>query len=388
MAGTPTTPELATMPTEILCMIGGNLSVHEIKELTLTSKQFREIFLPKLCKHLKFSGNMKELTDSLHAYYTRKTASFRHLVHYHTRFVTFEVTNFDDIFKMNAWLLGYGVKTIPIGRFLADTPSLHGVVFDVWLQNRKEAHKFLSFIRKGPDWAGPQHLYFKKYVEESTMGKIVGKFKAGALKGIAAPHASLTGCHYDELARSGADLTSLRLNKYSFLRQDSSALTSLNDVLINRISKDFPQLESLNIYDKTRSGRYTHHMNDRDRYRWCRKIDKVASSLRKMRRLRRFAFTLSEARFSENVIDALRTKLLAIIMKKGLLPVEARGLEGVYILLITYFAAHANSLEEVCITTGCPMLYRATLTNGAWNMSEESSEDPSQKYLFPNVLED
>ncbi|KAJ4032232.1 hypothetical protein NW761_012791 [Fusarium oxysporum] len=220
------------------------------------------------------------------------------------------------------------------------------------------------------------------------MGKIVGKFKAGALKGIAAPHASLTGCYYDELARSGAHLTSLRLNKYSFLRQDSSALTSLNDVLINRISKDFSQLESLNIYDKTRSGRYTHHMNDRDRYRWCRKIDKVASSLRKMRRLRRFAFTLSEARFSENVIDALRTKLLAIIMKKGLLPVEARGLEGVYILLITYFATHANSLEEVCITTGCPMLYRATLTNGAWNMSEESSEDPSQKYLFPNVLED
>jgi len=85
MAGTPTTPELATMPTEILCMIGDNLSVHEIKELTLTSKQFREIFLPKLCKHLKFSGNMKELTDSLHAYYTRKTASFRHLVHHHTR---------------------------------------------------------------------------------------------------------------------------------------------------------------------------------------------------------------------------------------------------------------------------------------------------------------
>ncbi|EXL54615.1 hypothetical protein FOCG_05466 [Fusarium oxysporum f. sp. radicis-lycopersici 26381] len=368
MAGTPTTPELATMPTEILCMIGDNLSVHEIKELTLTSKQFREIFLPKLCKHLKFSVNMKELTDSLHAYYTRKTASFRHLVHHHTRFVAFEVTNFDDIFKMNAWLLGYGVKTIPIGRFLADTPSLHGVVFDIWLQNRKEAHKFLSFIRKGPDWA-------------------VEKFKAGALKGIAAPHASLAGRHYDELARSGTHLTSLRLNKYSFLGPDSSALTSLSDVLIHRISKDFPQLESLNIYDKTRSGRYMHHMNDRDRYRWCRKIDKVASSLRKMRRLRRFAFTLSESQFSESFFDSLRTKLLAIVLKKGLLPVEARGLEGVYILLITYFAAHAKSLEEVCITTWCPMFYRATLTNGAWNMSEESSEDLSQKYLFPNVLE-
>ncbi|RKK98992.1 hypothetical protein BFJ71_g6364 [Fusarium oxysporum] len=183
MAGTPTTPELATMPTEILCMIGDNLSVHEIKELTLTSKQFREIFLPKLCKHLKFSVNMKELTDSLHAYYTRKTASFRPLVHHHTRFVTFEVTNFDDIFKMNAWLLGYGVKTIPIGRFLADTPSLHGVVFDIWLQNRKEAHKFLNFIRKGPDWAGPKHLYFKKIRRRIDSGQNSWKVQSRCPKG-------------------------------------------------------------------------------------------------------------------------------------------------------------------------------------------------------------
>lgn len=85
MAATSTTPELATMPTEIVCMIGDTLSANEVKDLTLVSKRFREIFLLKFCKHLKFAGNMKELTNSLNAYFARKTASFRHLVHHHTR---------------------------------------------------------------------------------------------------------------------------------------------------------------------------------------------------------------------------------------------------------------------------------------------------------------
>ncbi|KAF5568227.1 hypothetical protein FPHYL_2888 [Fusarium phyllophilum] len=343
MAGTSTTPELATMPTEILCMIGDNLSVKEIKGWTLASKKFREIFLPKLCKHLKFAGNMKKLTNSLNAYHTRKTASFRHLVRHHARLVTFEVTRFNNLREMNAWLQGYGVNSIPIGRFLADTPGLHGTVFRIGLQFSKETQKFFSLIRKGPDWDGPKHLYLEKLGQESTIGKIVGKFKTGALEGIAMPP--------------------------------------------HRISEDFPQLESLDVCDNTtHSGRWPCHMKDSDKNRLCRRIEEVAPYLRNMRRLRRLAFTLREARSSEAAIDALRTELLTMTMKKGLLPINACRLEGLCRLMVTYFAAHAKGLGEVCIATEYPMFYRATLKDGVWNISEESSEDPSQKYLFPHVL--
>jgi hypothetical protein len=76
------------MPTEILCMIGANLSDHEIKEWTLASKRFRDLFLPRLCKKLKFSGNMEQLTNHLHAYFSNKTDPFRDLVHRHTRRVS------------------------------------------------------------------------------------------------------------------------------------------------------------------------------------------------------------------------------------------------------------------------------------------------------------
>ncbi|KAF4495838.1 hypothetical protein FAGAP_8023 [Fusarium agapanthi] len=384
MAATSTTPELATMPTEIICMIGDNLSIHEIKDWTLVSKQFREILLPKLCKHLKFSGNMKKLTSSLNAYFTRKTASFRHLVRHQARLVTFEVTSFNNLRELNAWLVGYGVENIPIGRFLADTPSLQIVFFDLYLPYRKEAHKFISLIRKGPDWHGPKYLYFKKSPEHYHLAKIVGKFKAGALRGICAPP-GMSLDDYDELARNGAKLTSLRLDKYFCIYYDDSISTGLNGGLASRINKSFPRLESLNIYDgySFRLRFYRDHTNSN---RWCQDITKAASILANLQRLRRFAFTMDPVEHRDVTINSITAQLLAMMETKGLVPFEVHGVEDVYKLVIAYFAAHAKGLEEICITTRYPMFYRATLTDGAWNMSEESSEDPSQKYLFPNGL--
>ncbi|KLO80841.1 uncharacterized protein LW93_9086 [Fusarium fujikuroi] len=386
MVATSTTPELATMPTEIVCMIGDNLSANEVKDLTLVSKRFREIFLLKFCKHLKFAGNMKELTNSLNAYFARKTASFRHLVHHHTRFVTFEVTKFNDISEMYTWVQASGVNSIPVGRFLADTPNLRGVIFDTWLRNPKEASKFNTLIRRGPDWQGPKHVYFKKELDNWDMRKIVRRFKAGALKGISAP-SGLFPDHYDELARNGANLTSLRLDKYLCISYQVSVQTGFGIRLVNSIGTDFPQLESLNIYEKQSSNALLRYDYYADTRLWSREIARVASILDKLPRLRRFAFSMRGMRSNNKNFNSIRRKLLAMIEEKVPVPFEVLGLEGVCKLVTTYFAAHAKGLEEVCIATGHPMFYRVTLTDGAWNMSEESSEDPSQKYLFPNVLE-
>ncbi|KAF5989657.1 hypothetical protein FBULB1_660 [Fusarium bulbicola] len=385
MAATSTTPELATMPTEIICIIGDNLSVHEIKDWTLVSKQFREILLPKLCKHLKFSGSMKELTSSPNAYFTRKTASFRHLARHQARLVTFEVKSFNNPREMNAWLVGYGVENIPVGRFLADTPNLHGVVFDLCLPYLREPHKFTSLIRKGPDWHGPKHLYFKKFPEFYDLGRIVAKFKAGALGGIAAPP-GMSLDEYDELARKGASLTSLRLDKYFCIYEHDATLPGLNGGLASKINKSFPRLESLNIYDEYPSG-LSFRRDCRHHNRWFQEITKAALILAKLQRLRRFAFTMGLLEESDNfAINCITTQLLAMMDNKGLGPFEVRGVQGVYELAIAYFAAHAKGLEEICISNGHLVFYRATLTNGVWNMSEESSENPYQKYLFPNVL--
>ncbi|KAF5608581.1 uncharacterized protein FSUBG_4509 [Fusarium subglutinans] len=385
MAATSTTPELATMPTEIICMIGDNMSVHEIKDWTLVSNQFREILLPKLCKHLKFSGNMKELTNSLNAYFTRKTASFRHLARHQAKLVTFEVKSFNNPREMNAWLVGYGVENIPVGRFLADTPNLHGVVFDLCLPYLKEPHKFTSLIRKGPDWHGPKHLYFKKFPEFYDLGRIVEKFKAGALEGIAGPP-GMSLDEYDELARNGASLTSLRLDKYFCIYERDATLPGLNGGLASKINKSFPRLESLNIYDEYPSG-LSFHRNYRYHNRWCQEITKGALILAKLQRLRRFAFTMGLLEESDNfAINCITTQLLAMMDKKVLGPFEVRGVEGVYKLMIAYFAAHAKGLEEICISNGHLMFYRATLTDGVWNMSEESHKDTSQKHSFPNGL--
>jgi hypothetical protein len=85
MAGSGTTPSLATMPTEIVCMIGAHLSIYVIKAWTLVSKRFRDIFLSQICKHIKFSGDMEQLENSILSYFRTATASFRNVVHHNIR---------------------------------------------------------------------------------------------------------------------------------------------------------------------------------------------------------------------------------------------------------------------------------------------------------------
>ncbi|KAF5969158.1 hypothetical protein FCOIX_11033 [Fusarium coicis] len=389
MAGLGTTPSLATMPTEIVCMIGDNMSSNEIKDWTLVSKRFREILLPRICKHLKFFGNMKELTNSLNAYFKRKTAPFRHLVHHHTRFVTFEVTKFNNMFEMRAWVQRYGVDTIPIGRFLADTQNLHGVVFDIWLPDPKEAFRFVSFIRRGADWYGPEHVYFKNYAEHWDIGKMVGKFKSGALKGISLPRTSLLD-HCGQIARNGANLTSLRLGKYLCIYYRDSTLAVFNSQVANTIAEDFPHLESLQIYDRFSRRDLPLYRGYTDSYRWCREIAKAAFILTQLRRLRRFAISMRPLESNGISINSITGQLLVMTKKnKGRGPREVHGPEGVFKLVATYFAASAKGPEKVFITSEDPVnpvFYRATLTGDVWNISRESLEDPSQKDLFPNVL--
>jgi hypothetical protein len=156
---------------------------------------------------------------------------------------------------MNTWILAYEIKAIPIGQFLVDTPKLHGVVFKIWLPNQKEEYKFHRFIRKGPDWPGPKHLYFKTYIEESTMGKIIRMFEPGTLNGISSPPGSSKE-HYGELIRNGADLTSLRLDRQffddgGFFNTGHGVVLSLNDRLMDSISRHFTRLESLVLCETT-----------------------------------------------------------------------------------------------------------------------------------------
>ncbi|KAF4437617.1 hypothetical protein FACUT_5549 [Fusarium acutatum] len=196
MAGSGTTPALATMSTEIVCMIGADLSIHDIKEWTLASKRFRDIFLSQICKHIKFSGNMEQLENNILSYFQTATASFRNVVHNHARCVTFDVQAFD-------------------------TP--------------RKIFLFMDLVEAGPQWPNVKNLSFQSpIVNAGAIGAVIRKLEGGTLQSPPVLRSSLQG---------RKDWWWLSLHR-------DPVIAGLDQDLLARIHISFPQLESLVLYDR------------------------------------------------------------------------------------------------------------------------------------------
>ncbi|KAF4456858.1 hypothetical protein F53441_1069 [Fusarium austroafricanum] len=65
MADESSTPSLDRMPTEMIRMIGWQLYDEEPKDLTLVSKRFRLIFVPRYLRMVKFCGSVPQIAFQL-----------------------------------------------------------------------------------------------------------------------------------------------------------------------------------------------------------------------------------------------------------------------------------------------------------------------------------
>ncbi|KAM0294472.1 hypothetical protein ACHAPM_011211, partial [Fusarium culmorum] len=68
MADYCTAQSLSKLPTEVLSMIGSYLSHHELRVVTLLSKQFRGIFFEQLFTKIQFSGDLVRLGQCLRSF--------------------------------------------------------------------------------------------------------------------------------------------------------------------------------------------------------------------------------------------------------------------------------------------------------------------------------
>ncbi|KAF4339486.1 hypothetical protein FBEOM_6607 [Fusarium beomiforme] len=388
MAEQPTACPLATMPTEVLCMIGDNLSHHEIRNTTLVSKRLRQLFLPRICKQLKFSGNMEQLENGFHFYFAAETTPFRDVVHRHTRYVTFNTKSFDTIDHMRAWFINSQISVLQIGKFLIDTPNLQHVTFNTRLEESQESVIFQHLTKGGPRWPSFRTLTFGSPTDDAWLiGTIINKVGLGSLEAISGgfqmflvdPKILNFGC---------ANVTSLCLKKQYNTRGllwDELSLEILDDDLLEQLKKLFPELESL-ILDEGIQDYSVRNVTLLDSELLYLMIDEAVYKLREMPRLRRFAFTLDTDRLEPCAINELEEDFLLMLSDEIIQDYEVNGQDGFYNLLIRYLFICLPNLEELCVTSRHPVCYHGRVTSGGMIVSRQSLDDPDMKYTFPNAI--
>ncbi|KAG5759630.1 hypothetical protein H9Q72_012242 [Fusarium xylarioides] len=391
MAGSGTTPALATMPAEIVCMIGAHLSIYVIRAWTLASKRFRDIFLPQICKRIKFSGNMEQLENNILSYFQTATASFRDLVHHNIRCVTFDVQAFDTPRTLRAWVRHPPTSLLQIGRFIISNPNLHRVAFNTHLKDFKEICLFMDLVEAGPPWPNVKNLSIKSPDDDAGLIRaLIHKLEEGTLQ-------TLSTCSNIFLTPRRmrdsyyANVISLSLRRWA--RQDWLWLSRHNDPVIagldvgvlNTIHTWFPQLESLVLYD----GFMDHSSSSGSLANGAmvvRVIRQAYLTLDKMQSLRRFAFNFNKSRLGPGSIPEILELIPSAFNDLFDDDFEDEELAGG--LVLSLLVSQISTIQELCMTTEYPNFYRATRTDGEWDIAWNSFDDPSQKYLFPKALMD
>ncbi|PNP60688.1 hypothetical protein FNYG_14602 [Fusarium nygamai] len=393
MAGSSTTPALATMPTEIVCMIGAHLSIYVIKAWTLVSKRFRNIFLSQICKHIKFSGNMEQLENNILSYFRTATASFRNVVHHNIRCVTFDVQPFNNPWSLRAWarvVRHSPIRLSQIGQFMISNPNIHRVAFNTDFGERmKEIRLFVKLVEAGPRWPNVKNLSIQSPEMHGGLTRaVVRKLEQGALRTLSTYSNFFFTTAGTMPGPWFANVTSLSLRRQA--RKDwlwvspfsDSVIAGLDADLLTQIHTSFPKLESLVLYDGILDDRSGNGPLANSTIVVLVIMDAV-STLKKMQSLRRFAFDFDKSRLDPNAISVLEQAPSAF---NKMIRDKFEDDAVAECILLSLLASHVSTLEEICMTSQYPDFYRVTRRDGELDIGRDSFDDPSQKYLFSSAL--
>ncbi|KAF4957513.1 hypothetical protein FSARC_11281 [Fusarium sarcochroum] len=380
MADPYTTPSLGTMPAEILSMIGSNLSGNELGSIAQTSRRFRQVFLSRLFETIKFSGNLGLLTEQLTSFLHGSSASISRLIRPFIRYATFQIDGVPyDGEHIPFHVSASGIELI--GEFLRKMPSLKGVAFRLRIMSHTQLIEFNKLFRKTQKWSNPVSLRFLNFVDASGLKAIVRQFRPGTLKAVQIPFWYKTP-EYKILQSHCPTLKALHLSAY--YGQKLRVLRSMDHEVLDSISGDFTQLESLILRENTSADtclwslRWPQHLHQLNQT-----IERLIVSLNAMPHLRRFAFTLWLKRLDKRFIRQDWTK-----SRESRRSLEDAELDDWYSTLILRISDAVPRLEELCITSEESDFYRGTRIGGQSSMRVEraSFSHVDEKHQFPNAL--
>ncbi|CAG2003704.1 unnamed protein product, partial [Fusarium graminearum] len=226
-----TAQSLSKLPTEVLSMIGLYLSHHELRVVTLLSKQFRDIFLAQLFTKIQFSGNLVRLGQRLRSFLSGLKTEWT---------------------RINS-------PVALIGKFLKEMSDLEGVIFDIQQENREQINRFNCLLKQTEKWTSPCSAIFES-ADISNYKAILNHFSSGTLKAVQFPTRSRKS-YYDELKRSCSSLKALHV--YTLKTSQVLQLARcMDDPVIRWINADFPYIESL-VLDQNIAYRSYRNPNDK-----------------------------------------------------------------------------------------------------------------------------
>ncbi|KAJ4267200.1 hypothetical protein NW762_003301 [Fusarium torreyae] len=372
-------PTLAAMPTEILCMIGSNLSGNELGSIARASRRFRQIFITRVFENIKFSGNMGRLTEQLASLLYGSSVPVMTLIKPFIKYATFQiqgVTAPDDAIPSQVSKAGLTLISI----FLRTMPQLKGAVFDLHLPHTQQV-QFSRQLREAPRLYGPPSLRFLNSVEISGLNAILRNYNTapGAVQ-IPAWHGTRS---YKAVRDRCPTLKALHLSRG--YERKHRLFRSMDHKILELINRDFNQLESLVLHEATSAHEELYRGQFKTPKHFLelnRMIDRLIVSLNAMPQLRRFAFTMWYKRLDKRLIRADWSR------QAGREPLVDADLEDYYSALINHISKAVPRLEELCITVQDPVFYSGKRINGQSDMMVEvgSFEHASEKYRFPSVL--
>ncbi|KAF4453708.1 hypothetical protein F53441_3717 [Fusarium austroafricanum] len=328
-----TTPALATMPTEILCMIGSELGENELVGISQVSRGFRNIFLARRFKRVVLRGTMARIEFYQNEYPHNGPLSF------------------EDVAL--------------IGSLLQGMPKLYGVTFRI---NCYDNVLFNRLLREAPKWSSPRSIAFFRNTDHSNFNAVIRRFLPGTLEAVRIPY-GFNKRHYNIVKSQCPTLKALEIDRSCDRQRRRNVTPSLDHDFVNTVNSDFPEVESLILHEDTR-------FRNR-RFMWftsAAELDDAVSllidALDDMPRLRRFAFTLREDRLDIPLIQD---------------DVEA-DIDEWCLNLVESLLNAVPTLEELCISFYHPTFYRGTRRNHQIVVQKANRNNIGEEDRFPSSL--
>ncbi|KAF4339485.1 hypothetical protein FBEOM_6606 [Fusarium beomiforme] len=379
--------KLATLPTEVVCMIGSHMRGDDLGSMAQASKRFWKLFSPQRYNKIRFSGTVPQLAESIRLLLDENPAAMD-LIRSFTKFVSIRVRYYYD----SETIVFAQAEIALIRNFLRSVPRLHDLRFHVTIFRHENILAFNKALRKVSNWSTPRCLTFPDYPAESTFNAIVRRFAPGIIEAVQLPK-GFNRKHFTSLKKppQGRALKALHIDRTAIQQYVRNVIPSLDHEFLQEVNSHFPQLETLIFHEDTHIvGGYS------DSYEWPwgltwfidaleldRCVEALISALNRMPNLRRFAFMLWLMRLHKSLVQHGWTGLIMLFRAY-----TAAEVVEFYLLYVEMILDRVPTLEELCISSGHPVFYRGTRQDGQVLVRRESRENPGEEDRFPPLLLD